>query len=90
MIESDGTERQVAIADDRPAFCAFMRGPMVGLTDEELLNIAEEVHQAGPDGSPTGLTTPPPLEAHRVARPILEILQKLRARVNVTTCDTAW
>ena len=80
--------RTLADSRDRLAFGAFMRGPMVGLTDEELLDIAEEVHQAGPDASPTGLfdiTTPPALVSHRVARSILEILQKLRARVNVTT-----
>lgn len=80
--------RTLADSRDRLAFGAFMRGPMVGLTDEELLDIAEEVHQAGPDASPTGLfdiTTPPALVSHRIASSILEILQKLRARVNITT-----
>ncbi|TIS93288.1 MAG: DNA helicase UvrD, partial [Mesorhizobium sp.] len=80
--------RALADSRDRLAFGAFMRGPMVGLTDEELLDIAEEVHQAGPEASPTGLfdiTTPPVLVSHGVARSVLETLQKLRARVNVTT-----
>ena len=80
--------RALTDSRDRLAFGAFMRGPMVGLTDEELLDIAEDVHLAGPDASPTGLfdiTTPPALVSHRVARSVLEILQKLRARVNVTT-----
>ncbi|PBB17340.1 UvrD-helicase domain-containing protein [Mesorhizobium sp. WSM4313] len=80
--------RTLADSRDRLAFGAFMRGPTVGLTDEELLDIAEEVHQAGPAAAPTGLfdiTTPPALVSHPVARSILEILQKLRARVNVTT-----
>ncbi|CDX14165.1 UvrD/REP helicase [Mesorhizobium plurifarium] len=80
--------RALADSRDRLAFGAFMRGPMVGLTDEELLDIAEEVHQAGPEASPTGLfdiTTPPALISHCVARSVLETLQKLRARVNVTT-----
>lgn len=80
--------RLLADSRDRLAFGAFMRGPMVGLTDEELLDIAENVHRAGPDASPTGLfdiTTPPVLVSNRIARTILEILQKLRGRVNVTT-----
>lgn len=80
--------RTLADSRDRLAFGAFMRGPMVGLTDEELLDIAEEVHQSGPAASPTGLfdiTTPPALVSHDVARSVLETLQKLRARVNVTT-----
>nr|WP_249787545.1 UvrD-helicase domain-containing protein [Bradyrhizobium sp. NBAIM03] len=80
--------RALADSRDRLAFGAFMRGPMVGLTDEELLDIAEDVHLAGPDASPTGLfdiTTPPALVSHRVARSVLKILQKLRGRVNVTT-----
>ena len=80
--------RALADSRDRLAFGAFIRGPMVGLTDEELLDIAEEVHQAGPEASPTGLfdiTTPPALISHRVARSVLETLQKLRARVNLTT-----
>ena len=80
--------RALADSRDRLAFGAFMRGPMVGLTDEELLDIAEEVHQAGPDASPTGLfdiTTPPTLVLHGVARSVLETMQKLRARVNITT-----
>ncbi|PDT43869.1 DNA helicase UvrD [Sinorhizobium fredii] len=80
--------RALADSRDRLAFGAFVRGPMVGLTDEELLDIAEEVHQAGPEASPTGLfdiTTPPALVSHGVARSVLETLQKLRARVNVTT-----
>jgi len=80
--------RTLADSRDRLAFGAFMRGPMVGLTDEELLDIAEEVHRAGREGSCTGLfdiTTPPTLVSHGVARAVLETLQKLRARVNVTT-----
>ena len=80
--------RTLADSRDRLAFGAFMRGPMVGLTDEELLDIAEEVHRAGPEASPTGLfgiTTPPVLVSHRVARSVLETLQKLRARANITT-----
>ena len=80
--------RALADSRDRLAFCAFMRGPMVGLTDEELLDIAEEVYQAGPDASPSGLfdiTTPAALVSHSIARSVLEVLQKLRARVNVTT-----
>jgi len=80
--------RTLADSRDRLAFGAFMRGPMVGLTDEELLDIAEEVHEAGSDASPTRLfdiTTPPALVSHRTARSILESLQQLRARVNVTT-----
>ncbi|RWX59185.1 DNA helicase UvrD, partial [Mesorhizobium sp. M4B.F.Ca.ET.089.01.1.1] len=80
--------RALADSRDRLAFGSFMRGPMVGLTDEELLDIAEEIHKAGPDASPTGLfdiTTPPALVSHGVARAVLEIMQQLRSRVNITT-----
>jgi ATP-dependent exoDNAse (exonuclease V) beta subunit len=38
--------RSLADPTDTLAFLAFMRGPMVGLTDDELLDIAEEVHRA--------------------------------------------
>lgn len=80
--------RTLADSRDRLAFGAFMRGPMVGLTDEELLDVAEEVYQAGPAASATRLfdiTTPPALVSHPIARSVLAILQELRGRVNVTT-----
>lgn len=57
-----------------------MRGAMVGLTDEELLDIAEEVHQAGPKASHRPVRHhDAPLVSHGVARSVLT-LQKLRAR----------
>jgi ATP-dependent exoDNAse (exonuclease V) beta subunit len=80
--------RALSDSRDRLAFGALMRGPTVGLTDEELLDIAEAVQQSGPDASPTGyfdITTPPSLVAHPIARPVLEKLQALRRRVNLTT-----
>jgi len=80
--------RTLADSRDRLAFGAFMRGPMVGLTDEELLDAAEAVHQAGAEASPTGffdITTPPELVTNPAARSVLEKLQALRRRVNLTT-----
>jgi ATP-dependent exoDNAse (exonuclease V) beta subunit len=79
-----------ALADpaDTLAFGAFMRGPMVGMTDDELLDISEAVHKAFCVKEPHrvfDVRTPPELVAHPVARAVLKILQDLRARAGATT-----
>jgi ATP-dependent exoDNAse (exonuclease V) beta subunit len=80
--------RALSDSRDRLAFGALMRGPMVGLTDEELLDISEAIYQSEPEGSQGrffDITTPPALVAHPIARSVLEKLQALRQRVNLTT-----
>jgi ATP-dependent exoDNAse (exonuclease V) beta subunit len=73
---------------DSAAFLAFMRGPMVGLTDEELLDITESLHGVGTDGKVRGsfnIRTPSELISNPVAKSTLVALQGLRARVTRTT-----
>jgi ATP-dependent exoDNAse (exonuclease V) beta subunit len=79
--------RTLADGRDTLAFGAFMRGPMVGLTDEELLDIAEQVRAAGGNERPTTFNVRTPLDwiAHPVAKAVLAILQDLRRRVATTT-----
>ncbi|WP_375157923.1 3'-5' exonuclease [Bradyrhizobium sp. RDT46] len=79
--------RTLADARDTLAFGAFMRGPMVGLTDEELLDIAEEV-RAAEDGAGTGnfdVRTPLDRISNPVARKVQKVLQHLRRRAAGTT-----
>ncbi len=73
---------------DTLAFGAFMRGPMVGITDEELLDIAEAMHGAFADEDPHrvfDVRTPLDLIANPVARSALAALQHLRRRAGATT-----
>ena len=79
--------RTLADARDTLAFGAFMRGPMVGLTDEELLDIAEEVRSAAGGAGTANFDVRTPLEqiSNPVAKKVLEVLQHLRRRVTRTT-----
>ena len=79
--------RVLADARDTLAFGAFMRGPMVGLTDEELLDVAEQIHQASSEEPlPSfNVRTPAELVSHPVARSVLAVLQDLRRRAASTT-----
>jgi ATP-dependent exoDNAse (exonuclease V) beta subunit len=79
--------RVLADGRDTLAFGAFMRGPMVGLTDEELLDIVEEVHQASIEEPPLSFNvrTRADLVSHPVARSVLTVLQDLRRRAAKTT-----
>jgi ATP-dependent exoDNAse (exonuclease V) beta subunit len=79
--------RTLADARDTLAFGAFMRGPMVGLTDEELLDIAEEVRTAdgGTELAGFNIRTPPAHISHPVAKAVLTELQDLRRRAARTT-----
>ncbi len=77
-----------ALADPRDtlALGALLRGPMVGLTEQELLDIkgklpAQENGQAPAD---LNLRTDPALVEHPVARETLTILRDLRRRVQST------
>jgi ATP-dependent exoDNAse (exonuclease V) beta subunit len=80
--------RSLADPADTLAFGAFMRGPMVGLTDAELLNIAESVHQTFAAEDPHrvfDIRTPPELVSHLLAQSVLTTLQHLRHRAGSTT-----
>jgi exodeoxyribonuclease-5 len=73
---------------DTLALGALLRGPLVGLTEEELLNIIWALPRSGddPDALPRlDLRVDPQAIPHPLARDILEKLQALRARSNTTT-----
>lgn len=80
--------RSLADPTDTLAFGAFLRGPMVGLTDEELLDVADAVHQSTVPGERErtfNLRTPLEAVPHPLARSVLGTLQQLRRRVAATT-----
>ncbi|WDZ79054.1 UvrD-helicase domain-containing protein (plasmid) [Ensifer adhaerens] len=78
----------LADARDTLAFGALMRGPLVGLTEEELLDITGALPAAPehPDGFPrfSMLTACEHVE-HPIASRTLSILQELRRRARTTT-----
>ena len=80
--------RVLADQRDRLALGALLRGPLVGLTEEELLDIVWALPRADdvPDKLPRlDLGVAPGAIAHPLARDILEKLQALRRQVNATT-----
>src|SRR5205807_1834050 len=80
--------RCLADPADTLAFGAVLRGPMVGLTDEELLDISEAVHRSSTSDVPPrtfNLRTAPEFVDHPLARTVLAALQELRRRARVTT-----
>jgi exodeoxyribonuclease-5 len=80
--------RAIADARDTLALGALLRGPLVGLSESELLDIAEgiPVDPGRPDRLPN-LTIWTELEHinHPLARRVIEILQSLAKRVRSTT-----
>jgi ATP-dependent exoDNAse (exonuclease V) beta subunit len=80
--------RVLANSRDRLALGALLRGPLVGLTEEELLDIIWALPRPAerPDALPRlDLNVDPQAVAHPLARDILEKLQSLRRRSNSTT-----
>ena len=80
--------RVLADQRDRLALGALLRGPLVGLTEEELLDIVWALPRANdaPDNLPRlDLGVAPEAIAHVHARDIVEKLQALRRQVNATT-----
>jgi CRISPR-associated exonuclease Cas4 len=80
--------RVLADQGDTLAFGALMRGPLVGLTDEELLDIAAMLPANGDrlDAIPRfSLMTGADHVDHPVARRVLTILQDLHRRARATT-----
>jgi CRISPR-associated exonuclease Cas4 len=79
-----------ALADplDTLAFGALMRGPLVGLTEEELLDITANlpIDADKPDLAPRfSLLTDPDNLSHRIAKEILVLLRDLRRRASSTS-----
>jgi CRISPR-associated exonuclease Cas4 len=80
--------RTLADPRDTLAFGALMRGPLVGLTDEELLDITEQLPPLAeqPAFIPRfSLLTNSESISHPLAREVLTILQDLRRRSSSTT-----
>jgi ATP-dependent exoDNAse (exonuclease V) beta subunit len=73
--------RSLADSRDTLAFGALMRGPLVGLTDDELLKIAGDL----PEGTAFNVRSDPETIAHPLAKSVLETLQRLRRRAPATT-----
>ncbi|MCY4585115.1 MAG: UvrD-helicase domain-containing protein [Bryobacterales bacterium] len=80
--------RVLADQRDTLALGALLRGPLVGLTEEELLDIVWQLPRSeeAPERLPRlDLRVSPEDIPHRYARDIIEKLQALRRRVNATT-----
>jgi exodeoxyribonuclease-5 len=80
--------RALADARDTLALGALFRGPLVGLTEAELLDIADGLppDPDRPDRLPIlGLWTDPAHLTHDTARSVLDILESLRRRARTTT-----
>ena len=80
--------RVLADQRDRLALGALLRGPLVGLSEEELLDIVWALPRAedAPDKLPRlDLGVAPETIAHPHARDVIERLQALRRQVNATT-----
>jgi ATP-dependent exoDNAse (exonuclease V) beta subunit len=78
--------RTLADPRDTLAFGSLLRGPMVGLTDSELL-VATAALPNDPDGRPSNLsaTTDPSLVAHSVLAELLTTLRDLRVATSRLT-----
>lgn len=77
--------RVLADSSDTFAFGALMRGPLIGLTEQELLDITSQLSAVGSAQTFFTVRTDPELVQHPVARELLEVLQGLRRRASVVT-----
>jgi CRISPR-associated exonuclease Cas4 len=80
--------RTLADSGDTLALGALLRGPLVGLTEQELLDIVGALSATSPDGEIAprlSLATDPALVRHPLAREVLTVLGDLRRRVRSTT-----
>lgn len=82
-----GVTRALADAGDTVALGALLRGPLVGLTEEALLDILESLPPPEGFAGPARLTlwTELSVIGHALARETLKILQALAARAIATT-----
>ena len=77
--------RVLADSSDTLAFGALMRGPLVGLSDQELLDITAELPETNGRPNFFSVRTDPSAVQHPVARAILACLRDLRGRAAVST-----
>lgn len=77
--------RVLVDSSDSLAFGALMRGPLVGLSDQELLDITAALPPI--EGRPSffNVRTDPALVRHSLAKTILEDLKSLRQRATIST-----
>ncbi|UCI23008.1 UvrD-helicase domain-containing protein (plasmid) [Mesorhizobium sp. B2-1-8] len=77
--------RVLADSSDTLAFGALMRGPLVGLSEQELLDITSALVEQDDGQRFFTVRTDPELVQHGVARDILVELQRLRRRASIVT-----
>jgi CRISPR-associated exonuclease Cas4 len=77
--------RVLADGRDTVAFGALLRGPLVGLTDEALLDLAEMSADGGEGPATFSIVTPLDQVADPDLRQVLAILQSLRRRARRTS-----
>lgn len=77
--------RVLADSSDTLAFGALMRGPLVGLSEQELLDITAAVTEKEEGQSFFTVRADPELVQHQVARHVLVELQQLRRRASIVT-----
>ncbi|TGV11383.1 DNA helicase [Mesorhizobium sp. M8A.F.Ca.ET.173.01.1.1] len=77
--------RVLADSSDTLAFGALMRGPLVGLSEQELLDITSALVEQHDGQRFFTVRTDPELVQHAVARDILVELQRLRRRASIVT-----
>jgi CRISPR-associated exonuclease Cas4 len=79
--------RTLADPRDTLALGALLRGPLVGLTEQELLSITQSLPSPGGDDelARLSLRSDPAAIQHDVTREVLSILRDLRRRVHGTT-----
>lgn len=77
--------RVLADSSDTFAFGAFMRGPLVGLSEQELLDITAALSADGSGQTFFTVRTDPDLVQHPLAKDVLMLLQSLRRKASVVT-----
>jgi ATP-dependent exoDNAse (exonuclease V) beta subunit len=77
--------RVLADSSDTLAFGSLMRGPLIGLSEQELLDITAALSQNGTGQRFFTVRTDPELVQHPVAKTILLELQRLRRRASIIT-----
>jgi ATP-dependent exoDNAse (exonuclease V) beta subunit len=77
--------RVLADSSDTLAFGALMRGPLVGLSEQELLDITAGLPEGKGNQNFFNVRTDPSAVQHPVAKTVLAILQDLRRRAAIST-----
>ncbi|TIV63790.1 MAG: DNA helicase, partial [Mesorhizobium sp.] len=77
--------RVLADSSDTFAFGALMRGPLVGLSEQELLDITAALSSDGTGQTFFTVRTDPESVQHPLAKDILTVLQNLRRKASIVT-----